>query len=205
MSITLAAPPPASEAIEYTPEDLLCMPGGDRFELVDGQLVERNMGQVSSWVGGRTLYALMSFVESRQLGWVFPSDCGYQCFPNSPNKLRRPDVSFLSREKLPNGRFFDGHVRVVPDLVVEVISPRDIMESLELKIAEYQSAGVTSIWVISPKTRTCTIHRLSGQTLRLKEGDTITEPELLPGFSCRVGDLLPPPEAVPPIEMEDDE
>ena len=205
MSITLADSPPASEAIEYTPEDLLCMPGGDRFELVDGQLVERNMGQVSSWVGGRTLYALMSFVESRQLGWVFPSDCGYQCFPNSPNKLRRPDVSFLSREKLPNGRFFDGHVRVVPDLVVEVISPRDIMESLELKIAEYQSAGVTSIWVISPKTRTCTIHRLSGQTLRLKEGDTITEPELLPGFSCRVGDLLPPPEAVPPIEMEDDE
>ncbi len=205
MSITLADPPPESEAIEYTPEDLLRMPGGDRFELVDGQLVERNTGQVSSWVGGRTLYALMSFVESRQLGWVFPSDCGYQCFPNSPNKLRRPDVSFLRREKLPNVQFFDGHVRVVPDLVVEVISPRDIMESLELKIAEYQSAGVTSIWVISPKTRTCTIHRLSGQTLRLKEGDTITEPELLPGFSCRVGDLLPPPEAVPPIEMEDDE
>ena len=205
MSITLADPPLESEAIEYTPDDLLRMPGGDRFELVDGQLVERNMGQVSSWVGGRTLYALMSFVESRQLGWVFPSDCGYQCFPNSPNKLRRPDVSFLRSEKLPNGRFFDGHVRVVPDLVVEVISPRDIMESLELKIAEYQSAGVTSIWVISPKTRTCTIHRLSGQTLRLKEEDTITEPELLPGFSCRVGDLLPPPEAVPPIEMEDDE
>ena len=205
MSITLAAPPPTTEAIEYTPEDLLCMPGGDRFELVDGQLVERNIGQVSSWVGGRTLYALMSFVESRQLGWVFPSDCGYQCFPNSPNKLRRPDVSFLSREKLPNGRFFDGHVRVVPDLVVEVISPRDIMESLELKIAEYQSAGVASIWVISPKARTCTVHRLSGECLRLKEADTITEPELLPGFSCRVGDLLPPPEAVPPAEMDDDE
>ena len=205
MSILLAEPPPATEVIEYTPEDLLRMPNGDRFELVDGHLVERNMGQVSSWIGGRTLYALMSFVESRQLGWVFPSDCGYQCFPGSPNKLRRPDVSFLRREKLPNGQFFHGHVPVVPDLVVEVVSPRDIMESVELKIAEYQSAGVTSIWVISPKARTCTIHRLNGQCLRLKEGDTITESELLPGFSCRVGDLLPPPEAVPPIDMDDDE
>jgi len=39
----------------YTPEDLLAMPDGKRFELVGGQLVERNMGLESSWVGGRLL------------------------------------------------------------------------------------------------------------------------------------------------------
>ena len=106
---------------------------------------------------------------------------------------------------MPNGRLFDEDVPFAPDLAIEVISQSDFCEIFDLKISEYLTAGVTSIWVISPKTRTCTIHRLSGQTLRLKEGDTITEPELFPGFSCRVGDLLPPPEAVPPIEMEDDE
>ena len=31
-------------ARQYTPEDLLRMPDGDRYELVDGQLVERKMG-----------------------------------------------------------------------------------------------------------------------------------------------------------------
>lgn len=205
MSTLLAELPPTAEAIEYTPDDLLSMPDGDRFELVDGQLVERNMGQVSSWVGTRTSHVLTNFLESQPLGWVFGSDCGYQCFPGSPKKLRRPDVSFLRREKLPNGLFFDGHVPVVPDLVVEVISPRDITETLEVKIVEYQAAGVSSIWVISPKARTCTIHHLNGHSLRLNEGDTITEPELLPGFSCKVGELLPPPEAVPPLEIPDEE
>lgn len=200
MTTMLADPPDTREAIEYTPEDLLSMPDGDRFELVDGKLVERNMGQVSSWVGTRTSFVFSTFLEGNPLGWVFGSDCGYQCFPRSPKKLRRPDVSFLRKEKLPQGQFFDGHVPVVPDLVVEVVSPRDIAELLETKIAEYQSAGVQSVWIISPKARTCTIHRLNGQSERLKETDTITEPDLLPGFSCRVGDLLPPPEAVPPIE-----
>ena len=30
----------------YTPEDLLAMPDGENYELVDGRLVERNMGGI---------------------------------------------------------------------------------------------------------------------------------------------------------------
>lgn len=74
------------------------------------------------------------------------------------------------------------------------------METAEVKIAEYLRAGVGSIWVISPKARACTIHRQNGHSVRLNEGDMITEPELLPGFTCRVGDLLPPSESVPPLD-----
>src|SRR5262249_42419722 len=37
----------------YTPEDLLKMPDGDRYELVDGQLVEHTMSLWSSYVAGR--------------------------------------------------------------------------------------------------------------------------------------------------------
>ena len=37
----------------YTPEDLLAMPEGKSYELVGGQLVKRNMGTESSWVGTR--------------------------------------------------------------------------------------------------------------------------------------------------------
>lgn len=37
----------------FTPEDLLVMPDGDKFELVDGQLVEKGMGFQSSFIGGR--------------------------------------------------------------------------------------------------------------------------------------------------------
>ena len=47
----------------YTPEDLLSMPDGKNYELVDGHLVERNMSQLSSWVGGRLHRSLDIFVE----------------------------------------------------------------------------------------------------------------------------------------------
>ena len=36
----------------YTPEDLLAMPDGKSYELVGGQLEERQMGIESSWVAG---------------------------------------------------------------------------------------------------------------------------------------------------------
>jgi len=36
------------EAKQYTPEDLLQMPDGDRYELVDGQLVAKTLSTWSS-------------------------------------------------------------------------------------------------------------------------------------------------------------
>ena len=44
----------------FEPEDLLTMPDGDRFELVDGQLVERNMSKWSSYVAGTMHHLLRS-------------------------------------------------------------------------------------------------------------------------------------------------
>ena len=73
----------ASET-HYTPEDLLAMPDGVGFELVDGRLVERNMGAQSSRVGGRLHTRLDLFCEEHRLGIVFPADNGYQYFPHRP-------------------------------------------------------------------------------------------------------------------------
>ncbi len=73
-------PPP----VEYSPEDLLAMPDGDQFELVDGRLVERHMGILADWVSGRLFARLSVFCDAHPLGWVFPGgDGGFQGFPNS--------------------------------------------------------------------------------------------------------------------------
>jgi hypothetical protein len=42
----------ATETRRSTPEDLLAMPDGKSYELVDGRLVRPNMGAESSEVGG---------------------------------------------------------------------------------------------------------------------------------------------------------
>ena len=91
----------------YTPEDLLAMPDRKDYELVDGHLVERHMSQLSSWVAGRLFRLIDIFVDEHQLGWAWPADQGYVCFPDSPGKVRIPDVSFV-RKRPPAG---GAHVR----------------------------------------------------------------------------------------------
>ncbi|MEQ1906833.1 MAG: hypothetical protein ABL888_21805, partial [Pirellulaceae bacterium] len=57
---------------KYTPDDLLAMPDGESFELVDGQLVEREMGFKSSRIGGELFGRLKSFCDANRLGWGLP-------------------------------------------------------------------------------------------------------------------------------------
>src|SRR5204863_4792311 len=90
--------------VRYTPDDLLMMPDGDRYELVGGELVEKEMGAESGWIGGRLLTRLSNFVDQGGLGWIFPSEVSYQCFPAQPGLVRRPDVSFIPPGRLPDER-----------------------------------------------------------------------------------------------------
>ena len=106
----------------YTPADLLAMPDEKNYELVDGHLVERNMSALSSWVAGRLHRYLDIHVEEEQLGWAFPEGTGYQCFPAAPNKVRKADVSFIRRDRLPADAWTEGYLSIPPDLAVEVVS-----------------------------------------------------------------------------------
>jgi len=87
--------------VRYTPEDLLRMPDSKSYELVDGRLVERNMGIESSGVGGILGRKLGNHCEPGRLGHVLPADASFQCFADAPNKVRKPDVSFVSFERMP--------------------------------------------------------------------------------------------------------
>ena len=191
---TVLEPPIAFEepSKKYTPEELLTITRDAIFELVDGGLVEKALSVESSWIGSRIGRILGNFAEvQHQLGWVLGADCGYQCFGSSARKVRKPDVSFVTREKLPERRFTGGYAKFPPDLAVEVISTHDTMEEVELKIEEYLAAGTRSVWVVHPRARVIDVYRHDGTVLRLRENDMITEPTLLPGFACSVKELLP--------------
>ena len=179
---------------KFTPEELDRLPDGVNYELVDGNLVERHMGSESSSVAAAIVYLLLTFVRPRRLGHVFTTDCGYQCFPDDPDKLRRPDVSFVASGRLPGDRPPPGYIRIAADLAVEVLSPGDLATEIEEKVGEYLAAGVKLIWIVSPNTRTVRIHRPAGSKLgsagQLSEADTITGEDVLPGFECKVEELF---------------
>lgn len=179
---------------EITPEELLTLRDSVRYELVEGQLVERRMGTESSEIALRIAFLITLFLRAHPLGRLFGSDASYQCFPDRPKKVRRADVGFITFDRLPKGRAPKGHCRAAPDLAVEVISPRDIAEEIEAKIAEYLSAGVKLVWVVSPAMRSVRIYRPhdspAGSISLLMENDAIGGEEVLPGFSCRVSEFF---------------
>ena len=57
-----------AEKTLLTPDDLLAMPDEKNYELIDGELVGRNMGLVSSWVGGQIHDLLNQHCRANKLG-----------------------------------------------------------------------------------------------------------------------------------------
>src|SRR5215204_3203523 len=99
----------------WTPEDLLALSDSVNYELVDGTLVERHMGSESSAIALAIGVALMNHVRGKHLGHLFTTDCGYQCFPDRPNHVRKPDVSFVRAGRLPGERVPEGNIMLAPD------------------------------------------------------------------------------------------
>jgi Uma2 family endonuclease len=176
---------------EITPEQLLAMPDSARFELIDGNLVERNVSVLSSLVEILVALRLAEFATNSQLGLVWGSSLGYQCFPQSPNKVRKPDVSFVRRDRFEASSLEDGFLKIRPDIVVEVVSPNDGKYEVDEKIEEYLSIGVPLVWIVNPETRIVEIHRLDGTVTKLHASDEISGESVLPGFLCPVANFFP--------------
>ncbi len=82
--------------------------------------------------------------------------------------------------------FFDGP----PDLAVEVVSPGDTDEAVQMKVLDYLRAGTQAVWVISPRTRTVMVYT-SFQAIRvLVEDDVLDGGEVVPGFTLAVAQLF---------------
>jgi Uma2 family endonuclease len=119
------------------------------YEVVDGKLVELGpMGAHEIWLATVLVVHLANFVRQHQLGRVM-QELLFD-FTAMVQRKRRPDVAFVSYERWPRQRPVP-HAEaweVVPNLVVEVISPSDKGNDILDKVAEYFRIGVECVWVI---------------------------------------------------------
>lgn len=118
----------------HTPDDVLTLEAeDDRLYEVDdtGQLVETDMGLESIWIANRIAQLLWEYTN-RHATWIaLTGEAGLTIWPMVPRRLRRADVLILRRDRLPEGRLPAGWIDVPPELVVEVLSPRDNANRVE--------------------------------------------------------------------------
>jgi len=174
-----------------TAEDYLAMPDQKGWELDDGDLVEKRMGAKSGWIGGRMIFLLSLFIEKHSLGGVFGSETLYRCYPGHPNRLRKPDASFIRRGRLDGEEIPNPFILFPPDLAVEVTSPNDLIAEVEVKVREYLEAGVRIVWVVVPEIRSVRIYRADGTVAQVGEPNSLSGEDVLPGFQFGVSELFP--------------
>jgi Uma2 family endonuclease len=157
-------------------------------ELIDCQV--ELIGQHSDAIAANILIILGGFAKERNLGLINGAQGSYQIFPDDPKKFRVPEVSFTRRERPPETGPADGHGKIAPDLMVEVISPNDLAVEVSLKVQDFLGAGVRLVWVVNPFLRDVQVYRAGGRPSFLQASDTLDGEDVLPGFHCLVEELF---------------
>jgi Uma2 family endonuclease len=107
-----------------------------------------------------------------------------------PDTVRGPDVSYWSAERLPFDVEPEGYPDTSPDLCVEVLSQGNQLAKIIEKLREYFASNVRMVWVVDPEDRTVTVYRSADESRLLHESAMLSGEDVLPGFSCRVGELF---------------
>ncbi len=151
------------------------------FELINGERILK-MPTVSLHTEViRILFlALYAWVSQRKLGEVFQE--ATFILPD------RADASWVTGARTPDVLFYTGnrvadykadtpnwHQRpypLVPDLVIEVVSPNDLYSDVERKVAAYLVDGVRLVVVVDPQLQRVTVdlpdgthHKLAGDAV----------------------------------------
>lgn len=162
---------------------------GKRTELVRGRMIVREpAGFRHGDVAMSIALSIGHFLRSHPIGRLLAAETGFVLSTN-PDTVRAPDVAFVLRERIPDP-LPRGYARFAPDLVVEVLSPDDRPGEVLEKVADWLKANTRLVWVIDPERQTGRVYRSDGTGSLLGKSDSLEGEDVLPGFSCRLSDLL---------------
>jgi len=165
----------------------------NRYELTHGRIV---MTPPAGWGHGEieanVIQNLRDFTQSHDSGKVFGSSTGYD-LPSGDTL--EPDVSFISNErwsKVPQvGR--RQFLKIVPSLVVEILSPATAQRDRVEKKRIYEVNGVDEYWLVDPARREVTVFHLIetryGLGRRFGANQNLRS-RLLPGFEMLTRSLF---------------
>jgi Uma2 family endonuclease len=176
-----------------TSADLEVMPDdGKRYEIIDGDLYVTKQPSWDHQVVNGRVYAVLD-------AWSTVSGLGHATI--APGVIFAedddvaPDVVWVSDARFRQALDTAGHLRGIPEIVIEVLSAGAInaRRDRETKLRLYSRRGVDEYWIGDPRTRTIDVYRRDGEALDLVQSlgvaDTIRSP-LLPGFEAKLEQIF---------------
>ncbi len=171
---------------KFTYEDYAKTPEGERYELLDGELI---MAAAPNMAHQNTQSNLVGefyvFVRDRDLGWIYFSPTDVYL---TDTDVVQPDILFISkgRSYIRTGKNIHG----APDLVVEILSPSTSANDWGYKKDLYEKHGVKEFWLVDPYAKQVIVMLLKDGSYGIvgvyREDDTLRSPTL-EGFELDLG------------------
>lgn len=136
-------------------------------------------------IGGNLTGYLFVYLQQNKIGWLFNAQTD---FAIANVGTRRPDVAFVSREKLAAPP--DEEVPFAPNLAVEVISRTDDWSEIAFKANQYTQAGTQLVWAVDPYTHSVFVFRPNQPMTLLNQTDELDGADVLPNFKLLVEALF---------------
>ena len=179
-----------AEKTKLTYEDYAETPEGERYELINGELIKLTSPRVAHQRFLAKLYrSVGAFVEDEDLGEVFiaPTDVVLDAFDTV-----QPDIFFISNERA--GIVTPANIQGAPDLAIEILSPSTRRRDWSAKRDLYAEHGVKEYWLASTDEERVWVLLLGDNGLYAVVGvygkeDTLTSPTL-EGFALELTDVF---------------
>ena len=138
---------------KFTYEDYAKTPEGERYELIDGELIMAAAPNMAHQrVGIRLGTEFEFYVIHADLGEVYmaPTDVYL-----TDTDVVQPDILFISKARthIRNGK----NIKGAPDLVVEILSPSTSYYDRGYKQDLYARHGVKEYWLVNPYAKQVTV------------------------------------------------
>jgi Uma2 family endonuclease len=168
------------------------------FELIEGKrIVRMPTGFGSSEAISLLFSALFSFIIHRGLGRVYSETTFILPGTFNPQWVtgsRIPDIMVYMGARIDEYKALHPDrtrpLEIIPDLVVEVVSPTDKYTDVNRKVETYLKDGVRLIWVVDPQARTAMVYAPGQSILLLNEDELLRGGEVVPDFEILLKDVF---------------
>lgn len=172
-----------------TAEEFAAMTFDRPVELIEGEIVEMTSpGGIHGGICLAIARIVGNWIHSGADFLATANDSGIVLARN-PDTVRGPDLMIISRKRLPEGQYPQGHFTVVPEVAIEVKSPSDYWPEILNKVSQFLSAGVQEVWVIDPDHFRVHVYRVDDEPTIYNRVDQLTS-VCLPDFHCEVKELF---------------
>lgn len=151
------------------------------FELIDGEIVEKAPTREHGIIAGNIITDFNIYLRQNPIGRA-AVEARHRPIDDERND-RLPDVSFVSDVSRPVER--EGAALYMPDLAVEIQSPKDSLLKMLKKAEFYLAHGTKMVWLVYPAKRLVEVLTPDDRFI-LGEQETLSGGDVLPGFSMPV-------------------